>query len=201
MPLLIEDGTGIPGANSYCTVDELRTYATDRGVAFPALPAVTDPITPDPAVPIFTPYLITACDYLETLRGQYNGWESTTTQTLAWPRAGVIINRGDWENVYVGRIPTQLKAAQMQLCVEMMNGVILSPTQAGSGTGNVPDGVDGPVALADGRVIIQDKTDVLQTWWSDTQGTNITPIMTAVDGLLQSLLQNGNTQFYTGVRI
>lgn len=197
MPLLIEDGTGVADANSYVTVDELRTFATDRGVAFPAAP--TDGST-DPAIAVFTPFLIRATDYLESLRGQFYGYESTITQTLAWPRAGVVINRRDWPSYGTGSVPQQVKNAQMQLVLEQLNGVALFPTMAGQGVGTVPDGPDGAITAADGRVIIRDKVDVLETQWSDTQGTQTIPLMPAVDGFLRPVLQGGG-MWLTGVKI
>jgi hypothetical protein len=200
MPLLIEDGTGVENANSYVTIDELRTFATDRGVAFPAAPATTVPPTIDPAIAVFTPFLIRACDYLESLRGQFYGYESTDTQTLAWPRAGVVINRRDWPTYGQGAIPTQLKSAQCQLVVEQLNGVTLFSTQAPSGVGSIPDGPDGAIAAADGRVLIRSKIDVIEDQWSDTQGTQTWPVMPAVDGFLRPLLQGGG-MWITAVKI
>jgi hypothetical protein len=205
MPLVIEDGTGVAGANSYASIAELRIFATDRGVAFPA---VADP---DPAIAIFTPYLIRACDYLESLRDRYNGWALVPdTQELAFPRAGIFVNAqpgflypgwGSAAAKELPPIPNQLKNAQCQLVLEQMKGISLSPSQGGLGTGDVPDGANGAVATVDGRVIIRDKLDVIETQWSDTQGTNIIPIMPTVEGFLQVLLRYGGNGFITGQRI
>ena len=54
MSLIVEDGTGLPDANSYCDLDEIRSYAADRGVA----------LSSDDAIIIA--FAIKATDYLES---------------------------------------------------------------------------------------------------------------------------------------
>lgn len=36
MALIVEDGTGLPDANSYVTLDEVREYASNRGITLPS---------------------------------------------------------------------------------------------------------------------------------------------------------------------
>lgn len=93
MPLIIEDGTSPPGANSYASATQLTDYATDRGVTLTASPEVL---------------LIKAMDYTESL--QYPGRKTSETQPLQWPRTGT---RVDGYNVPGNMIPGALVTAQI----------------------------------------------------------------------------------------
>lgn len=119
MALVIEDGSGVAGANSYATVAEARAYAEARGLSLPAAPAG------DAAV---EKALVLACDKLETYR--FKGDKTDEANALAWPRA----------NVYIGAavaalaedaIPDKLKQAQCQFAVESAAGTDLQPTGTG----------------------------------------------------------------------
>lgn len=193
MPLILEDGTGVVGANSYITIDELRTYALDRGVPFTAAP--TDPAVTDPATAIYTPFLIRACDYIESKQSQFQGYPTTTTQTLCFPRSCVFIS---WNELPI--IPLQLKSAQAQLVLEQLNGIALFPSQPGSGFSASLTGPNGVISAADGRVKIREKLDVIEDEWSNTQGVNLVPFMAAVDAYL-NVLYGASGQFFTGERI
>ena len=198
MPLVVEDGTGVEGANSYITVDELRTFALDRGVAFAAAPAQG---TVDPAIAIYTPMLIRACDYIEGQRDKFAGYPAVpATQEICFPRCGIYLN-ANWQGAQeLPLIPNQLKKAQAQLVLEQLNGITILPSQAAVGVDALPNGPNGAITAADGRVIIRDKLDVLETQWSDTQGTNIIPFLPAVDAYLRQMYSDDGA-FFTGVRI
>ena len=73
--IIIEDGTVVPGANSYVTEAELTTYAADRGIT---LTAATDVL------------LIKAMDYIESL--SFIGSKGSEGQPLQWPRSNVYID-------------------------------------------------------------------------------------------------------------
>jgi hypothetical protein len=193
MPLVIEDGTGVDGANSYITVDELRTYANDRGVSFPTA------LMPDTAtIAVFTPFLIRAADYLETLRDKFRGCPVFAGQSLAWPRQDVWIEYTLQDKTV---IPTRIKHAQAELALQQLSGIALQPSQAGQGIGAIPAGPNGPITSITGAFIVREKTDVLETEYSETLGTNYAPIMPAVMAFLNPYLFNGGSHFFTGVRI
>lgn len=196
MPLLIEDGTGIAGANSYASIDDLRAYCLDRGVTFP----VTG--DPDPATAVFTPFLIRACDYIESRRDWFAGILAfPLTQTLCFPRNDIFLGYSPAGPVQLPVIPLQLVKAQCQLVVEQLNGVALFPSLAGvASTEDIPVGPSGAIAIADGRVIIREKLDVIETQYSDTRGTQTIPIMPAVEALLNVLFLN-HGRFMTTVRL
>lgn len=116
MPLTIETGAGIVGANSYATVEEARAYATARGLT---LPATDGPVEAA---------LVLACDKLETYR--YRGAKTAADQALMWPRAEAYLD-GAYDAVATDYIPAQLKFAQCQFAVESANGADLQPTGSG----------------------------------------------------------------------
>ena len=94
MAIIVEDGTGTnPAANSYASEAELSAYATARGVT---LTKATNVL------------LIIAMDTLETR--SYQGYKSTSTQPLKWPRSGVVVNGTSIES---NVIPDDIKTAQI----------------------------------------------------------------------------------------
>ncbi len=190
MPLIIEDGTGVVGANSYITVDQLRTYALDRGVSFAAAPT----LGVDPAIAVYTPLLIIACDYINSLDLQFSGLAWFVGQALSFPR-----NPYDGVTV-VPSIPTKVQQAQAQLVLEQLNGVALFPSQAGYGESYIPTGPNGAIGIADGRFKIVDKLDVIESRYSEKVGADLLPIMPAVEALLRPLMINQG-RFFMGIRV
>lgn len=119
MALIVEDGGGVEGANSYVTLVEARAYATDRGLTLPG---------PDLEL---TALLIRATDYIESERsGPYQGdptYTDSYEKTLKWPRTGVIIDGKTYDS---DQIPDALKKAQCQLAFELQT---YDPTQTTDG--------------------------------------------------------------------
>lgn len=99
MPLIVEDGSGVPGANSYVTIEEAREYAASRGISFPANDAELEVL------------LVNGFDYVESFARRYQGAKAKADQETAWPRSGVVI-----EDYYLPSniIPRQLKYAQIR---------------------------------------------------------------------------------------
>lgn len=114
MALVIEDGSIVPGANSYVTVAEMRTYALQRGVTLPAADADLEVLS------------FQAVDYLESFRSSYKGSIVDTAQALQWPRQNVVIDGQPWPII---AIPKELKSAQCQSVIEVFNGFDLMPSQ------------------------------------------------------------------------
>jgi hypothetical protein len=80
--MIVEDGTGVAGANSYATVDEFVAFHTQRGNTTLA-EADTDQIESA---------LVKGTDYLEQkFRLLWKGSRSYSTQVLSWPRRGVDV--------------------------------------------------------------------------------------------------------------
>lgn len=136
MALVVEDGTGVAGANTYASLSDLRVYAGARGVG---LSSVVDGE--------LEPLMHKAMDYIE---GKGLGLLS-----MVWPMD---------DDLLCGDIPTadaitRLKQATIQVCMQQYAGVDIAPTQEGafvleetvgpittkysdkfgSGTGSTPD--------------------------------------------------------------
>jgi hypothetical protein len=111
--ITVEDGSLIADANSYVSVADVRTYATQRGVTLPAS---------DDEVAVM---LINATDYLEAQALRYQGEKvDAATQALAWPRACVVLDGLDFATT---AIPKQLVSAQCALVLVQSQGVVLQP--------------------------------------------------------------------------
>jgi hypothetical protein len=173
--LIIEDGSNVAGANSYCDLATIRAYALARGVT---LSAVDDSLNA---------HALKAMDYIEALRKQFQGCKSNypgddgslpVPQPLQWPRRGVLIDNYPVEfNV----IPQELKNAQCQLCIELFNDVDLMPTQTG-------------------QFVLREKVGSLETQYSETIGTS-GPTLSKVDSLLSILFKDDSGFALTTVRI
>lgn len=97
--MIVEDGTGVEGANSYVTVEYADTYHTDR--ANTAWTAATEDAK--------EAALIKATDYVEQVYAdRWDGEAVYEDQPLSWPR-----------DVATG-IPTRLKQAVCQLALEAL---------------------------------------------------------------------------------
>ncbi len=113
--------------------------------------------------------LIRGCDYLETFRNKYQGSKVASTQELCWPRECVTV---EGFPVAINEIPVLLKKAQMQLVIEDANGTVdLMPT-------------------GDGRDLIREKTDVLESEWAPGSGGSAQPTFAKVMAYLGPLFSN-----------
>lgn len=110
--IVVEDGSGVVGANSFVSVADVRTYATNRGVALS---------NDDDAIAAM---IIKATDYLEAQECRYQGMRTSASQSLTWPRVGVCLN-GD--ELPPNVIPQSLKAAQCSLVLAVNSGFDLQP--------------------------------------------------------------------------
>lgn len=70
--IIVEDGTKVANANSYISVANFQTYASDRGITISGTEE---------------DLLIQAMDYLENL--DFKGYRLTEDQALEWPRSEV----------------------------------------------------------------------------------------------------------------
>jgi hypothetical protein len=103
MPLTIEDGSRIAGADSYATAAELATYAAAYGLTVPADATAQEVLLRRAAV---------AMNALAWKGARTDG----ATQALAWPRATVLAH-GD--SIASNAIPTAIKSGQMALAAEI----------------------------------------------------------------------------------
>lgn len=112
---------------------------------------------------------ILAMDYINALRGQFKGSKATVGQSLLFPRVGLTV---DGFAVAENVIPQILKDAQAQLAVDALAGTELQPS-------------------GDGREVIREKVDVLETEWKPGGGSNPQPALTKARAMLSELLKTG----------
>lgn len=125
MSLIVEDGSGVAGAESYGSVAEADAYHASLGnTAWAA-------IASSGAKEIL---LRQAARYMEQrFRPRWQGWRATTTQAMDWPRLGVFLT--DVAAVATGghlssfaymiaanAMPVQLKEAQFELALIANDG-------------------------------------------------------------------------------
>lgn len=103
MALVIEDGTGVTGADSYATVEQLQEYADNRGIT----------VTGNPEH-----LLRRAMDYVETL--SFIGTPTSRDQLLQWPRSWVSL--GGWGYMGADEIPAQLIKGQIVTALAIDDG-------------------------------------------------------------------------------
>lgn len=105
MPLIIEDGNIVTGANSYVSVADFETRLTDLGIFL-----TFENGTPEQL-------LLRAMDYIEAQN--FQGYRYTKEQPLQWPRSGVVV---DGFSVDTNEIPNCLPLALMEVAVAIDAG-------------------------------------------------------------------------------
>jgi len=113
MALVIEDGTGITGADSYASVATLEAFAASRKITIPAAEADKEAL------------LLKAADFLEMKA--YVGDVLVETQGLQFPRAltdaeGVETSTG---------LPAKVVRAQLLLAIEAISGPLFAAARTG----------------------------------------------------------------------
>lgn len=125
MPLVIENGTVVAGADSYASEAELVAYASARGTT----------LTEDTARPL----LVRAMERLAGL--PFIGERYSRDQALDWPRHGVCI---DGFAYLPTELPAPLKAAQLAMAFAA-NSIDLMPPAAAGASGAVVEDTVGPI--------------------------------------------------------
>ena len=126
MALVIESGSGVLGADSFATADELATYAANFGKLLPTEPAQLEAL------------LRRAALQMDSMT--WKGVSVSRDQPLSWPRSGV--KRNGWV-LLSNDIPPQIKAGQMALAAEI-HADDLAPPELKKGAVTL-DRVDGAV--------------------------------------------------------
>lgn len=106
--IIVEDGTGIPTANSYAHVYELQDYAEARGITLPSDDAALEAL------------LHKGMDYLRAIGGVSRGRKILDTQALDFPRS--VLDGHTWREVGV---PAEIKEAQLVAAIAALNGELL----------------------------------------------------------------------------
>jgi hypothetical protein len=176
--LVLEDGSGVENANSYTDAATARVYAATRGITLPA-------VSEDGVDPVEV-WLVLAAEYLDAQA--WIGYLATPTQGLQWPR---VLTHPYLNFKYLPYLvlpfmypidpsfyilPPKLIAAQCQLCIEQSNGITLMPSTEGGYAS---------------QFITREKTDVIETNYSEKLGTLTSPTMPIVLSILRGLLVPG----------
>lgn len=156
MPLVIENGSIVANANSFVTLAEIRAYAAARGVALSAVDAEIEALA------------VRAMDYITAQRTRYQGAKVSPSQPLQFPRIGVYIDNEEFPDT---EIPTEVKNAQCQLCLEAASGVSLLPTVTGA------------------QVKRERIENAIEIEYSEKNDDRSAPNMAAVDALLSPLFK------------
>lgn len=107
--LIIEDGSGVSGANSYASAAQARSFASLRGITLSATDSVVEIL------------LIKGSDYLQAQEGRFKGKRVAASQALAWPRSNVYLFDSCVPLVISPQVlPQQLLDAQCQLAIEAL---------------------------------------------------------------------------------
>tara|TARA_R110000772_G_scaffold9722_1_gene31773 strand:- start:5613 stop:6104 length:492 start_codon:yes stop_codon:yes gene_type:complete len=112
MPLIVENGTIVTGANTYVSDAEYVAYASARGLKIGAFGGARE-------IELFK-----AMDYLESHRDQFKGTKVSRDQLLQFPRVSVFIDGFQTDS---NVIPDLLKKAQMELAYQAIS-INLSPS-------------------------------------------------------------------------
>lgn len=104
MNFVVEDGTGLPNANSYCEVDFFRDYWSDRGVDY------TGKTNEE-----LQGLLVQATQYID--RGyRYIGKKLTKEQSLQFPRVYI------YDSVLYKNLPIEIKFATCEAVKILIDG-------------------------------------------------------------------------------
>lgn len=113
MAFVVEDGTGLTTANSYLSVSDADDYHTDLGQSdWTGTDAVKES-----ALRKATKYLDSTYVWAGTIK--------STTQSLNWPREGVVDSEGrDLDN----QVPSKIKDATAELALLSLSGDLVTTT-------------------------------------------------------------------------
>jgi len=113
MTLVIEDGTGVTGANSYVTAEAVRAYADLRGAILPESDSELEAL------------IVLACDWVDSFRSAFQSRKTDPEQDRQFPRWRVVTDGYIWPN---DSIPSMVISAQSQAVVDSATGVSLTTT-------------------------------------------------------------------------
>lgn len=117
MTIVVEDGSGKPDAEVYCDREFADIYHSKRGnSAWDVLD-----------LEVKEQCLVKATDYmLATYQGQWKGMRRLTTQSLDWPRNGVLLDEFEGTvNVPYYIVPDEVKKACAELALRAVSGPLL----------------------------------------------------------------------------
>ncbi|PBQ00321.1 hypothetical protein CCL17_16935 [Pseudomonas congelans] len=123
--IIVEEGKGRPGANSYADLRALQFHGSYY--RFPIPEVVSEQVR----------YLMAACAAMNEMR--WKGERTSNLQAIAWPRRGITI---DGHPLCADHIPYGIRHGQVMLAIEMYardKGTdLIEPTHAYDGDKVIP---------------------------------------------------------------
>lgn len=120
MPLIVENGTMPPGANTFASVEDCNAWHGLRGLTvWPAPPGSGD----DPQLAAKEAALVRAADYLNGLG--WTGRRAKGGRVMAWPRIGAV--DGDGFEIDENTVPEPVNSACCYLAGEVFGGADIQP--------------------------------------------------------------------------
>lgn len=172
MALIIEDGSGIPNANSYIDIAYARQYASARGLTLPDDETAVESL------------IFNAMDKIESYWNRYQGKKSLPGNALQWPRQGVILYGSSLPTT---EIPKQVKDAAAQFAIDSQSEELM-PNRTTT-TAVVEERVEGAVTV---KYAAPETSD----------GRAPTPVFTKAESYLEPLFKSGlGGAFLRSVRI
>jgi hypothetical protein len=122
----VEDGSGVPGANSYATVEYAVSYFAERGRS----------VEFDGTTEQQQGWLVQATDYIELFRSRFLSTQYLATQSLGFPRALLVGAAGTSDNLVTDAwMPEQLVKATCEYAAKAKLGP-LAPAPTVDATGH-----------------------------------------------------------------
>lgn len=124
MALIVEDGTGVAGANGLITVAFADSYFADRAVA-----AWTGAVGQKEVA------IVLATDYMELMNSnRWNGYLHSDATTLSFPRQSMYDRKGYIVDFAADGIPIEIQKACAEYAVRALNASLLpDPTVEAGG--------------------------------------------------------------------
>jgi hypothetical protein len=114
MALIVEDGTGLDNSESYASVSHADTHQTDRGNTLWFTLSTNEK----------EQALRRATDYMtQTYRNRWAGTRVTTTQSLDWPRYGIIID--NITSIDSNIVPKDIRHSCIELAFKAAGGDLI----------------------------------------------------------------------------
>ena len=115
MSIVVEDGSNVPGANSYVSLEDARLILVSLGQNL----NIDDDIAEQ--------QILNGSRYIEAFRQNFKGWKAISSQVMQWPRSGVVI---DESPIDPDVIPQDLIDAQVFAAYEYAQGQTLQPSSS-----------------------------------------------------------------------
>lgn len=107
MAIVVEDGSGVEGANSYVSRSDFIAYANSHGII------VADTEDTDAT-------LVKAAEFIDNHESKLKGSRAERDQSMSFPRTGVEIDGWSWGS---DEIPRNVVLCQMALAIDIHGGI------------------------------------------------------------------------------